>query len=115
MQALPNDEPCVLQAGSATPPQHRKHLSSPTPNSLDPLRGASPAKYSDFVNSGLPNNSFMSSNSYNGTIVNSVSNNCVQKEEKSPISEVNFQYLKHVVLKFMLSRETEVGICRNLN
>ena len=28
--------------------------------------------------------------------------------------DINFQYLKHVVMKFMLSREHEVGIC-NLN
>ena len=33
----------------------------------------------------------------------------VLDEEDNPMMEINFQYLRHVVLKFMLSREHEVS------
>ena len=35
---------------------------------------------------------------------------CVELDEGNYITDTNFRYLRHVVLKFMLSRETEVCI-----
>ncbi|XP_021354989.1 golgin subfamily A member 1-like [Mizuhopecten yessoensis] len=96
VQALPNDEPIVVRSASD------QNLLS---QRLTPPSRTSPPK--DYVNNvgGLsPNRLLEVRNSPNDRKSVSVH---MPGGDNSLDNEVNFQYLKHVVLKFMLSREAE--------
>lgn len=90
VQALPNDEPIVVQGSD----QSAQRLTPP--NRPSPPR--------DFMNNGgrLSPNRFLEVHSPNDK-----KNVHMPGGDNSLDNEVNFQYLKHVVLKFMLSRESE--------
>ncbi|KAJ8311239.1 hypothetical protein KUTeg_011196 [Tegillarca granosa] len=104
VQALPNDDPVVMDGSLQTPPLQRKNLTesprtSPPKLSVenivtDPYNSSH--KQSDFhVKTGFK----PSANSV-GEIYDGRGAHPLEKD-------INFQYLKHVVLKFMLSRESE--------
>ncbi|XP_060074721.1 golgin subfamily A member 1-like [Ylistrum balloti] len=93
VQALPNDEPILIR-GASDPSLSSQRLTPPTQTS--------PPK--DFTNNfgGLSPNRLLEVHSPNDR-----KNMRMPGGDNSLDNEVNFQYLKHVVLKFMLSRESE--------
>lgn len=103
VQALPNDDPVVMDGSLQTPPLQRKNLTESPRTSpklsvenivTDPYNSSH--KQSDFhVKTGFK----PSANSV-GEIYDGRGAHPLEKD-------INFQYLKHVVLKFMLSRESE--------
>lgn len=102
MQALPCDEPFVVRGASDQSPSSQKlippHRTSPPKEYLNSVGGYSPSRLLEMQNMMGPNdkrNLYLHGHMPGGD--NSLDN------------EVNFQYLKHVVMKFMLSRESEVS------
>lgn len=98
VQALPNDETCEARGQSSTPPMNRK----------SPATRLSPQTVRK--TSRTPSPTIFASPPY--------TDNCIAKEvvrvkdcdiQRSLEKDINFKYLKHVILKFMLSRESEVS------
>ncbi|KAK3594585.1 hypothetical protein CHS0354_000377 [Potamilus streckersoni] len=113
VQALPNDDALDLRGVNLTPPNKRKNspsrLFSLPEVSHDPkVSGHSSNTDSSamYQNGSKTNSSVSTSSNRKLTQISSLSRE--QHFETAHLEkDINFQYLKHVVLKFMLSRETE--------
>lgn len=135
MQALPNDEPMDGVSNnipSSSPSMIRKSSNSPfkpealvTPRTHNPQQNA----FGQYLTSVAVNNltgsqspavlplqsasNYQMLNSLSSSVpsgaINALTAGTSGNNSKSDGKGVNIQYLKHVVLKFMLSRESEVS------
>ncbi|KAL5011326.1 hypothetical protein ScPMuIL_009877 [Solemya velum] len=96
VQALPNDEMCDARGQSSTPPMHRKSPATKlSPQTVrKTCRTPSPTQFH------IPPHT---DNSFTKEIARKDDCDIQSALEK----DINFKYLKHVILKFMLSRESE--------
>ncbi|OPL20959.1 hypothetical protein AM593_08465, partial [Mytilus galloprovincialis] len=104
VQPLPSDEPVVIDASFTLPMQRKisESRNSPLKDNID-FKDHNPATISHVMKPFETNN-----HSDNGIDVHkNRTRNSDHLLRKDLENDVNFKYLKHVVLKFMLSREAE--------
>lgn len=105
VQPLPSDDPVIIAGAALTPPLQRKisdSRNSPMKDSLD-SRESIPAQISHVMRPFGTNNFPDSSKDLH----KNWTENSYNSPRRELENDVNFKYLKHVVLKFMLSREAE--------
>ena len=121
VQPLPSDEPVIIDGAAQTPPMQRKvndSRNSPFRDGND-YRELSPMSMGHVTKREL--SPAMIGHEMRQLELNSVSNHSkdshgakvLNDPRKELENDVNFKYLKHVVLKFMLSREAEVSTYLN--
>ncbi|KAJ8311251.1 hypothetical protein KUTeg_011208 [Tegillarca granosa] len=104
VQALPNDDPVVMDGSLQTPPLQRKNLTE-SPRTSPPKLSVENV-VTDPYNSSHKQSDFHVKTGFKPS-ANSVGEIYDGRGAHPLEKDINFQYLKHVVLKFMLSRESE--------